>query len=406
MAAASHPRSLAALLVERLRARQPEIERTIFTRIEAVSDVRVGDPEYLLGLRNSVGAALGYALSALEHGERRAGPVPTELLNQARKAARNGISLDTVLRRYLAGHTLLVDLVIREAGEESQAWNALPMLLGTQVALLDRLLTAVAEEHAREAKAMVAGHSSERRLRTIERLLAGEPVETADLRYEMSAFHIAVLAAGSDAENALRSLAAALDCNLLLASRDETVLWAWLGRRKRLSVTGLLDEVASVVPAGLCLAVGEPGEGLPGWRLSHQQARAAWPMAQQGGETTVRYADVAVLASILQDGVLTESLRTLYLEPLETGRDRGETLRETLRAYFAADRSAASAAAVLGISRQAVSGRLRMVEERIGRPMGSCVTELEIALRIAELARIVPLEGETKQVGGDPSLAG
>jgi len=84
----------------------------------------------------------------------------------------------------------------------------------------------------------------------------------------------------------------------------------------------------------------------------------------------------------VQDGLLTESLRTLYLEPLEAGRDHGETLRETLRAYFNAERSAASAAAVLGISRQAVGGRLRMVESRIGRPLGSCIAELEIALRL------------------------
>jgi len=391
MAASPSP-SLAASLVERLRAHGPEIERTIFTRIEAVSDSRAGDPEYLLGLRSAVGAALGYSFSALEHGAHRAGPVPAELLNQARKAARNGISLDTVLRRYLAGHTLLVDLVIREAGKDRQTRNALPKLLGTQVTLLERLLTAVAEEHARETKAIVAGRSSERRLRTIERLLAGEPVETTELRYEMSVFHIAVVAAGSDAEGALRSLAAALDCSLLLARRDENVLWAWLGRRTKPSAVRLLSEVASVAPTDLRLTVGEPGEGLPGWRLSHKQARAAWPIAQRGGAVVVRYAEVAVLASILQDGLLTESLRTLYLEPLETGRDHGETLRKTLRAYFAAERSAASAGASLGISRQAVSRRLRMVEERIGRPMGSCVTELEIALRLAEFGRMVPLQ--------------
>lgn len=382
MAAASQSRSLTAALVERLRARRPEIERTLFTRIEAVSDPRVGDPEYLLGLRSSVGAALGYALSAIEHGEQRAGPIPAELLNQARKAARNGISLDTVLRRYLAGHTLFVDFLIREAGEDRPTRNALPKLLATQATLLERLLTVVAEEHSREVQAIAAGRTSERRLRTIERLLAGEPVETAELRYEMSVSHLAVLANGPAIESTLRAAAAALDCSLLLARREETVLWAWFGGRSELSPKRLLSEVTSASPAGLRLTVGEPGAGISGWRLSHQQARAAWPLARRGGETAVRYADVAILASIVQDGLLTESLRTLYLEPLEAGRDHGETLRETLRAYFNAERSAASAAAVLGISRQAVGGRLRMVESRIGRPLGSCIAELEIALRL------------------------
>jgi len=388
---------LTANLVERLRARRPEIERTLFTRIEAVADPHVGDPEYLVGLRSSVGAALGYALSALEHGEQRAGPVPAELLDQARKAARNGVNLDTVLRRYLAGHTLFVDFLVREAGEDRPTRNALPKLLATQVTLLERLLTVVAEEHSREAKAIGAGRPSERRLRTIERLLAGEPVETAELRYEMTVSHVAVLAAGPDVADTLRALASALDGNLLLARRDETVLWAWFGRRTGLSATRLLREIASLAPTQLRLAVGEVGEGLSGWRLSHQQARAAWPIAQRSGAAALRYADVAIPASILQDGLLTESLRTLYLEPLETGRDRGETLRETLRAYFAAERSAASAAAMLGISRQAVSGRLRMVEDRIGRPLGSCATELEMALRIAEL---VPPESRPADSAG------
>lgn len=70
----------------------------------------------------------------------------------------------------------------------------------------------------------------------------------------------------------------------------------------------------------------------------------------------VRYGDVAVLASTFRDNLLVDSLRTLYIETLRTGRDGGgERLCRTLGAYFAADRNAASAAAALGISRQAVS---------------------------------------------------
>ena len=378
--------SAGALLAERLRSRLGEIEATIFTRIEAVSDPRVGDPEYLLGLRSSVRTAIAYALEALQGGERAAGPVPAELLDQARKAARNGISLDTVLRRYLAGHTLLLDTVIREAGEEREARGALQEGLRAQARLLDRLLAAVAEEHSAATRELQRGFSTEaRRLRAVERLLAGEAHEAPDLRYELSASHIALIACGADAEEALRGLASRLDRGLLLASPEEGTLWAWLGGRRPLDPAELAREASALSPPDLRIALGEPGEGVSGWRKSHRQARAAWPVAQRGEEAAVRYADVAILATVLQDDLLTDSLRELYLEPLEAERDGGETLRETLRAYFAAERNLSSAAAALQVSRQAVSSRLHMAENRIGRPLNRCAADMETALCIYDL---------------------
>jgi len=371
-------------LAERLRARLPEIERTIFTRIEGVSDPHVGDPEYLLGLRRSVKVAMEYALGVLEHGEEGAGSIPAELLDQARKAARNRVSLDTVLRRYLAGHTLLVDLVIKEVDADRSLNDALQELLGAQATSLDRLLAAVAEEHSREAETLRSAPSARaRRLRTVERLLAGEPLQAPELGYDLDVSHTALIASGPEAQQDLREVAGKLDRNLLLVHPDEMSLWVWLGGRQALAPERLLKELSA--RAELLLAVGEPGAGLAGWRESHRQARAAWSIAQRRHGAAVRYADVAILASVLQDGLLLDSLRRLYLEPLEGSRNGGKTLRETLRAYFAAERSAVSAAAALGVTRQAVSSRLRLVEQRIGRSVGSCAAELEVALRIHEL---------------------
>ena len=99
----------------------------------------------------------------------------------------------------------------------------------------------------------------------------------------------------------------------------------------------------------------------------------------------VRYADVALIASALHDDLLVTSLRKLYLEPLEAERDGGEVLRETLRAYFGAGRNAASAAAVLGVSRQAVNGRLQAVEQSLGQSLRDCAGCSELALRLEPL---------------------
>lgn len=383
-------RGSSAVLADRLRSRLLEIERTIFVRIEALAGPQRGDLDYLLGLRNTVHAALGYALDALEHGELTS-PPPAALLEQARKAARNRVSLDTVLRRYLAGNALLLNLVIEEGSAAGTPRDALQRMLSTQAVLLDRLLAAVADEHSAEAEALRKGSSAgTRRLRMVERLLAGESIQTLELRYELDGFHTALIATGAEARRDLPEIASALDRNLLLVCPDDTTVWAWLGGRRMLGSDELLTGLSPDSAGDLRVAIGEAGEGVAGWRQSHQQARAAWPIAGHGPDPAVRYADVAILATVLQDGLLLDSLRKLYLEPLEVERDHGETLRETLRAYFAAERSAASAAAALGVSRQTVNTRLRTAEDRIGRPLGGCGAELEAVLRVEEFGSYVP----------------
>jgi len=111
------------------------------------------------------------------------------------------------------------------------------------------------------------------------------------------------------------------------------------------------------------------------------------PIALRTSENAVRYADVALLASILQDDLLATSLREIYLKPLERDRDGGETIRKTLRAYFSADRNLSSAGALLGVSRRTVANRLRDIEERLGRSLGPVAAEIEITLRADELDR-------------------
>jgi DNA-binding PucR family transcriptional regulator len=134
----------------------------------------------------------------------------------------------------------------------------------------------------------------------------------------------------------------------------------------------------------MLVTVGEPGEGFLAWRLSHRQAKAALPIAERQGQPIVRYADVALQASIARDDLVTTSLHQLYLEPLERARDGGKAARETLCAYFAAERNISSTAAALGVDRRTVTNRIRAIEDLFGRPLGDYATDLEIALRLAD----------------------
>ena len=377
-------------LAARLAERRGEIEQAALTRVYAVQDPSESDPTYLQGLREAVSAALTYGLEAIERGEGHAPPVPVALLAQARTAARSGVSLDTVLRRYFAGYTLLGDFLSEEAAAvDSLEGTALSHLLREQATLFDRLIAAISDEYGREAQSSLVAGPQQRRAGQVERLLAAEPVDSSELPYAFEGFHLGLLASGAAAPEAVREVAARLDRCLLMLEREDGTLWAWLGSRRSLDTTELVDLLASAWPARTPLALGEPGEGIAGWRLTHRQARAALPVALRSSNAFARYADVAFLASALQYDLLGTSLRQLYLAPLEHDRDGGHVARHTLRAYFAAEQNVSSTAAVLGVSRQAVNSRLRAIEERLGQQISECVGPLETVLRMDELGELI-----------------
>jgi len=373
-------------LAQRLEARRAEIEQAATARIHAIDDPRASaDPEYAEGLRAAVSAALDYAIAVVERGEERAPALPPVLLVQARLAARNGVSLDTVLRRYFAGYTLMGDFLMREAKEAGTLQSAaLQDVMRAQAALFDRLVAAVSEEYGRESRQRPSS-AERRRAERVEKLLAGELVDVSEIQYDFEAHHLGLIAHGPGASETIGGLTAALDCNLLSVRFDDSTVWAWLGGRRKADPESLARAVSENLPFQVSLALGEPTQGLGGWRLTHHQARAALPVAQRGARGFARYASVALLASMLQDELLTTSLREIYLKPLESEKNGGKVLRETLRAYFAADRNVSSAAAALKVSRRTVANRLHQVEARLGQPLGPVTAEIETALRLHDL---------------------
>jgi hypothetical protein len=369
-------------LAARLRERLPELQGAVATRVYSISDPRnVADPSYLQGLNGAMAAAIEYRLAVLEAGERQAPPIPTALLAHARLDARDAVSLDTVLRRYFAGNVLFGDFLVNEAERAEVPSSILRQLLATQATVGDRLVAAVSAEYAREAENRPTT-PAERRRETVKSLLAGELVDHSELGYELDGHHLAAIAKGEGAAELMRDLAGAVDRRLLMVQREEEPTWAcWLGGRRQLGSERALEALPEI-PDGVLVAFGEPGEGLGGWRFSHLQAKSALPIAERRGQAAVRYADVALLAAIAGDDLIATSLRQIYLAPLERARDGGTAARQTLRAYFAAERNVSSTAAALGVDRRTVRNRLGAIEELLGRPIKGVEADLEIALRL------------------------
>lgn len=375
-----------SVVAARLRERLPEIQGAVATRVYAIADPHeVADPAYVEGLKAALAAAVEYRLAVLEVGERRAPAVPEVLLAQARLDARDGVPLDTVLRRYFAGNSHFGDFLVEEAERAEVPSTTLRSLLREQATLGDRLLAAVSAEHAREAANRPTSSSSERRRQVVKSLLAGELVDNSEIDYDFDGHHLGLMAKGEGVEDLMRAMAARLDRRLLLVQREEGAKWAgWLGGRRELAAEEALRTLREIDPQGVFVTLGEPAEGLAGWRFSHLQAKAALAIAERRREPVLRYADVAVVASILRDDLVADSLRRIYLEPLAQSRDNGKVARQTLRAYFEAERNISSTAAALGVDRRTVRNRLRSIEGLLGRSLRGSLADLEIALRLEE----------------------
>jgi hypothetical protein len=382
------------VVVGGLRARREEIEQAIFTHVRTVvpDTVGDGDVEYVAGLRAAVAASLEFVLAGIERAEGREdrgpGPVPPAAVAQAQRAVHSGVSLGTVLRRYTAGYALLGDFVAQEA-ESAAVGGGLRRLLGAQASSLERLTAAVAEEYARELD-RAARSPVRRRLELVRELLAGsaELERAGELGYELEGWHLGVIATGTGAAQALDGLRAVSGWRMLGLTRSEHTVWAWFaGGQRRLPGQDLERQVGAAGVVGVSFAVGEPGRGLAGWRVTHQQAQAALLVALRRPQTVTRYADVALLAAALKDETLTHALLDIYLAPLADSREGGSVLRETLHAYCAAGRNVSSTAIVLGVARSTIESRLRTLEERLGRTLHPCPAELEVALSLDKLTR-------------------
>jgi PucR C-terminal helix-turn-helix domain/GGDEF-like domain len=370
-----------------VRSRRQEIGRAVLDRIHAIGPGGSDDPEYRDGLRLATEAAIDHTIESLEGRHDPDLSVPAPLLSQARLAARRRVPLEVVLRRYLAGSAVLGDFVMAEAERQAVSAGALRWVLRSQAATTDLAVATISTTYLAAVTSARPRSMGQQQAERVRRLLAGELIDVSGIEYDFERWHVALLLRGPGKDVVIDAITSSLDVRRLIVAADDDALWIWLGSKERPGPQVLKAAMPADLSGSLRVGLGEPAQGRAGWRLTHEQARAALSVAVRTSETGVRYADVVLLVAAIHDELTTTSLRQLYLAPLEEDRDRGGVLRETLRAYVSTRGNVTSAAAALAVDRRTVANRLRVAEERIGRTLDQGVGDLDIALQLDRLDR-------------------
>jgi len=374
-----------AKLLAAVTRRRCEIRNAILVRVQTIGpEGGTFDVEYLDGIRSAIETAIDHTIResiAIDEGTVRA---PNEVFAQTRLAARRRVPLEVVLRRYHAGHSILGDFVAEEAERLGIPPALLRVVLRSLAVVTEEVSAQIGGAYRDELQSTRPITGERRRAERVRRLLGGELVDSSGLEYDLNRWHVGVAARGLGSPQHLLRVARDLNSSRL-AIADDGLDSLWFGWAERPDLDRFTAALSSRNSEGATLGIGEPATGLAGWRLTHEQARAALGVAMRAGETTCRYINVPLVASALQDELLSTSLLHLYVDPLNADRNGGAVLRETLRVFLDADHNVTSTAAILGVSRNTVTNRLRAAESRIGHLKPSRAGDLALALRLHEL---------------------
>lgn len=349
------------------------------------------DPLLAAGLRETITACIDCGLAALEQGLPVPGPMRPAIASHLSYAASSGVSLTTTLRRSVAAHTLAWKRVLHEVADNDLSVELRNALLADTAHIMGSVLALVqqeiAEAHTVEIGRRLRSHDH-RRGDIVRRLLAHKPVDNSELTelgYELDAWHVALIATGAKAKEAVRYLASELGRQSLPVQANEATVWAWLGGPDRPAFDDIERAYSQLSAVDATIAVGEPARGLKGWRSSHRDAQSALLVAHERRTRLTRYLDVALEAVALQDEALADSLIEKYLLPLDSAPIGGQMARDTVRALFDAEHNVSSAASALNVHRSSVHRWREQIEQCLGYRLHEHRAEIETALRVDEL---------------------
>lgn len=374
--------------VKWLRVRSADIAEQIDTSLPSLGHdpARHDDIDYKSSRVAAITATVQYSLDTIERGGLW-GPIPSALAEHTRRAAQLGVGLGALVRRYLSGHNRFMDFIHDEIalGGFTDNETLLEHLTSDIGALAEHVITSIEREYEQERE-HVASSPELRRARLVQRLLI-ENVNAADLGeldYEVDrCWHLGVIALGDNGKTALHRLQSALRRRILSIQGDDGAVWAWLGSREKLSVSEFERLLSVNGCTDASYAVGEPRQGLAGWRQTHHEAKFAVIMARHESRGVTRCADALPVIGAVQNEAIIEMYEKTYILPLNELYKRGYPARKSLLAYFKYGRSASAAARATKMTARTVQNHLNDARGVLDPPLN--MTGLEIALRLEEL---------------------
>jgi len=249
--------------------------------------------------------------------------------------------------------------------------------------------------------------TSAMRSEQVRTILDGSPVDvrnaSATLRYELDRRHVAYLVwttgATLDAPNgnvlfgAMERVAA--DVATLIGATDHLTvplggyLACWAGFRHAAQDQTLAAHLPLATNRWINVALGQVGDGIVGFRRSHDEAVLARRVHQlrrpEKQPTCVRFADVELEVMLTHSREEARRFVAQQLGDLASEDRSVARLRETLRVFLEENGSFQNAAVRLGVHKNTVAYRIRRAEELLGHGVKERQLELQTALRLAPL---------------------
>ena len=320
--------------------------------------------------------------------------VPAEAVEGNAELVRRGVRLDLVLRGVRVGHACLHRALMDAIDAEPEPVRLAESHRVSELlfSYADTHASRMAEEYIAERDRWQASTEAARR-RIVDDILAGRRVgqEAASrtLGYELARHHMAFVVVADTVDTPaqlMRRFAAEAGRavgghGVLTVQAGPSDVWAWTAWPSPDA-----PPLDVQIPEGLRLAVGPVAYGVGGFRRSHLSARDAQAFLE-GDLRVCRHADIRVRSLLAAGGERARWFAEEMLGGLSGGSERVAELRETLRVYLASGRSPQQAAALLHVSRNTVSYRIKRAEELLGHPLSGDLLELRLAL---EIARTMP----------------
>ncbi|WP_372791057.1 PucR family transcriptional regulator [Paraconexibacter sp.] len=340
---------------------------------------------------------------------------PAEAMHYAREFVRRGLPIEDLMRAYRVGHQVFVGVLLdrlrdrvedRDLLAESvsfcSAWM-FPYLDAVQLGITEAFM----HERERWVRSAAALRADE-----VRAILDGTTVDerraAQRLRYELARTHVAVVLWGEEGEDEDGTIGiferVAHDIERTLGGTDalcvplgRRTLAAWIGMRSTPDVgvlRALRDKDALAV--GVRVAVGDPHDGIGGFRRSHEEAQLARRVVQLGRRAPgalARYGDVALTGLLTHDVGEARRFAERELGALGAETDASRRIAATLRVFLEEGSSFVRAARRLGVHENTVAYRVRRAGELLGHPVEDRQLELRVALMLADVLRRSGTEG-------------